>query len=116
VLLERLAQAGPIDWRRAYLNARSLAVIRGAQTGANPTGKGKSGSKQHRVVERKGIPLVVNVMAANLHGSHYLGTNFVSPCTCRKNRLYIAPKLSNLGQVQYSPCQSWVEYTITEIR
>jgi transposase len=37
----------------------------GAQTGPNPTDRGKPGSKQHIVVERKGIPLTIKLSAAN---------------------------------------------------
>ena len=41
----------------------------GAKTGANPTDKGKKGTKRHLVSERKGIPLSVIITAANVHDS-----------------------------------------------
>src|SRR5688572_21966113 len=40
---------------------------RGAQTGPNPTDRGKAGSKHHLVVDRKGLPLAVLLSAANVH-------------------------------------------------
>lgn len=44
----------------------------GREIGRNPTDKGKPGSKQHLVVDRQGIPLAVEVTAANLHDSRML--------------------------------------------
>jgi IS5 family transposase len=40
-----------------------------AQTGRNPTDRGKAGSKHHVVVDRRGIPLAVKLSAANVHDS-----------------------------------------------
>ena len=37
----------------------------GAQTGPNPTDRGKAGSKRHLVVDRQGLPLAVLLTAAN---------------------------------------------------
>jgi transposase len=44
----------------------------GAETGPNPTDRGKSGSKRHLVVDRKGIPLAVTQSGANVHDSMLL--------------------------------------------
>src|SRR5919199_5272261 len=44
----------------------------GQKTGANPTDKGKSGSKRHIVVDRGGVPLAVIHTAANVHDSKVL--------------------------------------------
>jgi IS5 family transposase len=44
----------------------------GQNTGANPTDKGKKGSKRHVVVDRRGIPLGVIHSAANVHDSKVL--------------------------------------------
>src|SRR5215216_187565 len=44
----------------------------GAKTGANPTDKGKAGSKRHLVSDRGGIPLAVVLTAANVHDSKVL--------------------------------------------
>jgi transposase len=41
----------------------------GAKTGANPTDKGKKGTKRHLVSDRRGIPLAVVLSAANVHDS-----------------------------------------------
>jgi transposase len=41
----------------------------GSKTGANPTDKGKKGTKRHVVSDRKGIPLSVIITAANVHDS-----------------------------------------------
>ncbi len=44
----------------------------GQKTGANPTDKGKQGSKRHIVVDRGGVPLAVIHSAANVHDSKIL--------------------------------------------
>jgi transposase len=41
----------------------------GAKTGANPTDKGKKGTKRHLVSDRRGVPLAVMLTAANVHDS-----------------------------------------------
>jgi len=41
----------------------------GERTGPNPTDRGKSGSKYHLLVDRRGIPLAVELSAANTHDS-----------------------------------------------
>jgi transposase len=44
----------------------------GEQTGANPTDRGKPGSKYHLIVDRNGIPSAVYLSAANAHDSTLL--------------------------------------------
>jgi IS5 family transposase len=44
----------------------------GERTGANPTDKGKAGSKRHLVADRGGIPLAIILSAANVHDSKVL--------------------------------------------
>jgi transposase len=44
----------------------------GADTGPNPTDRGKPGSKRHVVIDANGIPLAVTVSAANVHDSQKL--------------------------------------------
>src|SRR5262249_3417329 len=39
----------------------------GAQTGPNPTDRGKAGSKHHVLTDAGGIPLVAKITAANAH-------------------------------------------------
>ena len=36
-------------------------------TGANPTDRGKSGTKRHVLTDQKGIPLSVSITGANTH-------------------------------------------------
>ncbi len=42
---------------------------RGPLTGPNPTGRGKSGSKIHLIVDRNGLPLSLGISGANMHDS-----------------------------------------------
>ena len=41
----------------------------GAQTGPNPTDRAKPGSKRHLICDGQGIPLAIQLTAANLHDS-----------------------------------------------
>jgi transposase len=41
----------------------------GSRTAANPTDKGKKGTKRHLVSDRRGVPLAVVLTAANVHDS-----------------------------------------------
>ena len=53
LLLDDLQEAGKLDWSRASLDASSLPAKRGgSKTGANPTDRGRAGSKHHVIVER----------------------------------------------------------------
>src|SRR5215208_4950303 len=45
-LLDRLGEADHIDWERASLDSASVPAPGGQNTGANPTDKGKKGSKR----------------------------------------------------------------------
>ncbi len=68
VMLDHLARADKLDWSRAALDSRSLAARKGGSfSGPNPTDKGKAGSKQRVLVERSGVPLAVDLTAANLN-------------------------------------------------
>lgn len=69
VLLQRLQDAGRIDWERASLDSASAPAPWGEQTGPNPTDRGKLGSKRLSVVDRNGIPLAIMQSAANVHDS-----------------------------------------------
>ena len=72
-LLNQLGQAGKIDWSRAAVDSSSVAApLGGAETGPNPTDRGKSGTKHHIVVDRQGIPLAVVQSGANVHDSKML--------------------------------------------
>jgi transposase len=72
-LLQRLQDAGHIDWTRASLDSASVpAPGGGEQTGKNPTNRGKLGTKHHIVVDRHGLPLAVTVSGSNVHDSKLL--------------------------------------------
>ena len=47
---------------------------RGEATGPNPTDRGKLGSKYHLIVDRQGVPLAIQLSAANLHDSRVFET------------------------------------------
>jgi transposase len=65
-MLQRLADAGRIDWSRASADAsRVPAKGGGAGTGPNPTDRGKPGAHHHILTERGGAPLVIFSTAAN---------------------------------------------------
>ena len=69
-LLNRLHDAGRIDWSRAAVDSASIAAKHGGDlTGPNPTDRGRPGTKRHLVVDRSGIPLAVLLSPANLHDS-----------------------------------------------
>jgi transposase len=63
VLLVRLHRAGKLDWSRAVIDsAQAPAKMGGAQTGPNPTDRGKSGSKHHLITDRYGTPLATPML------------------------------------------------------
>jgi transposase len=71
--LHWLGDRGAIDWSRASLDSVSVRAKRGGEhTGPNPTDRGKRGSKYHLVVDRQGVPLAVQLSAANVHDSKVL--------------------------------------------
>ncbi|WP_424948500.1 IS5 family transposase [Crenobacter luteus] len=69
-LLTQLRQCDQIDWSRACIDGASVASPPGgAETGRNPTDRGKLGSKRHLIVDRRGVPLALSVTGANRHDS-----------------------------------------------
>jgi IS5 family transposase len=44
----------------------------GETTGPNPTDRGKLGTKQHLIVDRNGVPLAVDITAANANECNHL--------------------------------------------
>src|SRR5215831_11530372 len=50
-LLQRLQDAGQIDWERASLDSASVPAPGGEPTGKDPTNRGKLGTKRHVVVD-----------------------------------------------------------------
>lgn len=73
VVLDRLGQAGVLDWSRAAVDSVSVrAKRRGDATGPSPTDRGKRGSKYHVLCDRNGLPLHAVVTGANTHDSRML--------------------------------------------
>src|SRR5215470_2017210 len=70
VVLNWLSRDGQIDWSRAVVDSCSVrAVLGGSQTGPNPTDRAKGGTKRHLICDARGIPLAIQVTAANHHDS-----------------------------------------------
>ena len=67
VLLAELNAADQIDWRRALIDASFAKAPGEARIPANPTDRGKSGSKHHVLTDAQGIPLAATVTAANVN-------------------------------------------------
>jgi len=73
VVLNWLGDLNAIDWSRASIDSISVRAKRGGEhTGPNPTDRGKAGSKYHFLVDRHGVPLAVQLTAANVHDSKLL--------------------------------------------
>ena len=61
-------QERKIRWKWQAADGKNCpAPLGGEETGRNPTNRGKSGSKFHLLVDRRGAPLAVCVAAANRH-------------------------------------------------
>ena len=67
VLLQRLEDAGQIDWSRAAADSSFARAFGGVEgSGKTPTDRGRPGVKHHALVEGHGIPLAGDVTAANV--------------------------------------------------
>jgi transposase len=67
VLLDRLDDAGKIDWARAAVDSTFARAFGGVEdSGKNPTDRGRPGVKQHVLVDAQGIPLAGDVTPANV--------------------------------------------------
>jgi transposase len=73
VVLNWLGDLDAIDWSRASVDSLSVRAQRGGEhTGPSPVDRGKKGSKYHVLVDRQGVPLMVQLTAANVHDSKLL--------------------------------------------
>jgi transposase len=73
IVLDWLGDLDAIDWSRASVDSISVRAKRGGEhTGPNPTDRGKAGSKYHFLGDRQGVPLAVQLTAANVHDSKLL--------------------------------------------
>jgi transposase len=67
VLLQRLDDAGKIDWSRAAADSSFARAFGGvAGSGPNPTDRGRPGVKHHALVDGQGVPLAGDITAANV--------------------------------------------------
>ena len=65
-ILDKLEAAGQLDWERAMVDSSSVRATQGGgDTGPNPTDRAKPGTKHHALTEGHGLPLTVQVTAAN---------------------------------------------------
>ena len=70
VILQKLENAGKLNWRRAAIDASSVRAMRGGEkTGPNPTDRAKAGTKRHVLTDGDGAILSVSVTSANRHDS-----------------------------------------------
>ena len=68
VMAKFYAKKRRIKWKWQALDSKSSpAPLGGDHTGKNPTDRGKSGSKLHLLVDKRGAPLAVLVTGANVH-------------------------------------------------
>ncbi len=68
VLLAKLRHADKIDWSRAAVDSTTIRALRGGdKTGKTPTGRGRSGTKDHLITQGSGIPPAARVTGANRH-------------------------------------------------
>jgi transposase len=66
LVLAELNAADKIDWSRAAADSSSVRAVGGGElTGPNPTDRRKPGSKHHLVTDGQGVPLQVELSAAN---------------------------------------------------
>jgi putative transposase len=67
VLLRRYDELRGIQWTWQAVDSKSVpAPLGGEDTGPNPTDRGKSGSKRHQLVDRRGAPLSAKVTGAQV--------------------------------------------------
>ncbi len=88
VLLERLLDAGHLDWSRASLDSAFVAAKRGVPRPARTRRiAGRTGRRQrHLVVGRKGTPLRVRLSPANRHDSLMLASTLDAVPGARRGR------------------------------
>lgn len=81
--------------------ARCADAKKGSHTGRNPTDRGKPGMKRHLLVDRRGTPLAVCLIAANCHDSPVLRRCSMRSCPCGRSE--VAP--AN-GHRNYTPTKA----------
>jgi|SRR5882757_9628727 len=67
LLLEKLDDAGRIDWSRASADSSFARAFGGVEgSGKSPTDRGRPGVKRHVLVDGNGIPLAIHTTPANV--------------------------------------------------
>src|SRR5262245_55335950 len=67
VLLEKLDDAGKIDWARAAIDTSFARAFGGVEeSGPNPTDRGRPGIKHHVLVDAQGVPVAGDITPANV--------------------------------------------------
>lgn len=65
-ILDELEAQGKLDWSKGAVDSSSVRATQGGDdTGPNPTDRAKKGTKHHALTEGGGLPLAVEVTAAN---------------------------------------------------
>ena len=73
--LDEYDEVAGLDWQwQAVDGVMTKAPFGGDATGANPTDRGKRGTKRSMLVEATGIPVAVAVAGANVHDVRLLAT------------------------------------------
>jgi transposase len=66
ILLSDLREADRLDWSRAVIDSSSVRAVGGGEkTGPNPTDRRRPGSKHHVLTDGGGVPLQIELSAAN---------------------------------------------------
>ena len=72
-----------IGWTWQSLDGAIIpAPLGGTQTGPNPTDRGKCGSKRHILVDQRGVPLALTIVAANRQD--YQCADEIGRASCRE--------------------------------
>ena len=68
IMVRWYAREMQIGWRWQSVDSKLVpAPLGGAQTGKNPTDRGKLGAKIHILVDQRGAPLAIHITGANSH-------------------------------------------------
>lgn len=68
IMVRHYARELRIGWKWQSVDSKSVpAPLGGAETGKNPTDRGKSGGKIHLLVDERGAPLAIHITGANQH-------------------------------------------------
>ena len=74
VFVEFYDEVKGIGWEWMSLDGANVKAPKGgSQTGPNPTDRAKSGSKRHVLTDQHGVPVAVEISAANTHDSRMVG-------------------------------------------